>query len=307
MSCRDTFGNSAVTSIALFTGKADEKGVQKLFHAVRREGVKVEAADPTAEEVTQFLERQHFNVRHDERLKDRRASILKRLDSALDQARRGEKLPDGAMFHAWRHVQADCANAELVKSVQSREDTGTWTPGARPTRNSWDRARDAARRGVAPGEHGRVFVRDLQAGDTLSGSKPGTTLVVERTAPTASGKRNVRFADGTARSWGTDTPVSISRPADPQAALDTARARAAVAHAEHERVQSLPTVDDPAALTDGDVVHLPGTDGPVRVAGPAVRNALGWKIPVRPDSGRMRRVQVYDRPANPIRREPAGT
>jgi len=107
MSCRSTPGNSAITSYAQATTGLGGVEIQRTFHDLKREGGRLGVADPTAEEVTEFLERTHFQVRYDEKLTPSRArSILNRINAAFEQVK--EKiLPDGATFHAWKNVVSE--------------------------------------------------------------------------------------------------------------------------------------------------------------------------------------------------------
>lgn len=104
MSCRNDAGSSALTSYAHASTGVDEREVQRAFHALKREGTRLNAPDPTVAEVTAFLADQQDQVRADPTLSPaRRQSLLTRLETAASQAR-DRVLPAGATFHAWRRI-----------------------------------------------------------------------------------------------------------------------------------------------------------------------------------------------------------
>lgn len=77
------------------------KEASEAYEALEVEGLA--AADPTREEVDEFLEKQIFRVRHEPDLTDaRRESIIGRLRAAI-----GRIMPNGATFHAWKNIVAE--------------------------------------------------------------------------------------------------------------------------------------------------------------------------------------------------------
>lgn len=105
MSCRETAGNSAVTSLSKFVTSADETQVASIFHRLRREGIDTLAddantpADPDA--VRAFLAECGHLARHDARVREaRRQSLLDRLTAAEADLDAGNG-PNKATFHAW--------------------------------------------------------------------------------------------------------------------------------------------------------------------------------------------------------------
>lgn len=108
MSCRETHGNSATTSLAKFLSGAEEKTVSQVFHKVRRDAVERlgdEAHKNAAlEEVEQFLQASLIQAQSDERIREsRRASLLTRFEAARVDAVNG-RLPSKATFSAWQDL-----------------------------------------------------------------------------------------------------------------------------------------------------------------------------------------------------------
>lgn len=113
MSCRETHGNSATTSLAKFLTGAEEKTVSQVFHKVRRDAVDRlgDNAHNSAEYplVDQFLQDSLVQAQTDERIREsRRESLISRFESARVDAANG-KLPSNATFSAWK---------ELVHSIE---------------------------------------------------------------------------------------------------------------------------------------------------------------------------------------------
>lgn len=99
-------GNNAMASWAHSTTGLPLHEARTVFMTLKEEGE--DAADPTRDEVVDFLTTQEFRVRNAEALTEpRRARILTQLRSALTQA--WEKiLPDGPTFQAWKNVASEC-------------------------------------------------------------------------------------------------------------------------------------------------------------------------------------------------------
>jgi hypothetical protein len=126
MSCRETHGNSAVTSLAKFLTGADETTVSRVFHRVRREGMDAfgEQATTPADQVavTDLLSAALDSATHDSRIRDsRRPSLKARLESAIADARAGV-LPNKATFHAWTELHDQVKAEPETASVQQEPD-----------------------------------------------------------------------------------------------------------------------------------------------------------------------------------------
>jgi hypothetical protein len=142
MSCRSTAGSSGMTSYAQACTGLDERAVAETFHALKREGA--DLADPDAGQVEEFLAGQEFRVRHDETLQPtRRESIVRRLRQALQDVRSGRYLPDGATFHAWRHVVSEAWRRSRRKAAAAVL-TGALTFGVSACGNTGDRPQEPA-------------------------------------------------------------------------------------------------------------------------------------------------------------------
>jgi hypothetical protein len=142
MSCRSTAGSSGMTSYAQACTGLTERGVAETFHALKREGVGL--SDPDAGQVEEFLEGQEFRVRHDETLPTtRRESIVRRLRQALADARSGRYLPDGATFHAWKHVVSEAWRRSRRKAAAVAL-TGALTFGVSACGSTGDRPQEPA-------------------------------------------------------------------------------------------------------------------------------------------------------------------
>ena len=114
MSCRETPGNSAATSLAKFLTRAEEGHVSRAFHEVRSQamatmgldtdGRKVGKEPANVEEVQDFLDQLRLLARHDPRVPDvRRDNLLSRVEEAEAQLASGEG-PNKATFYAWAHL-----------------------------------------------------------------------------------------------------------------------------------------------------------------------------------------------------------
>jgi hypothetical protein len=135
MSCRETHGNSATTSLAKFITGAEEKTVSQVFHKVRRD-----AADRLGESahknadfplVDQFLQDSLLQAQTDERIREsRRESLISRFESARVDAANG-KLPSNATFAAWKELIPGIAenSPELFSSDNNDETIGVTEDG----------------------------------------------------------------------------------------------------------------------------------------------------------------------------------
>lgn len=118
MSCRETSGNSATTSLIKFLTGAHEKVVSHEFHNLRREGrtnVYSESADEAApkDQVVAFLEKHKQIAINDSRVKEsRRLSLEDRFNQAIHDLDYGRG-PNKATFYAW---------TELEKAVESAKE-----------------------------------------------------------------------------------------------------------------------------------------------------------------------------------------
>jgi hypothetical protein len=147
MSCRETHGNSAATSLAKFLTGADEKIVAQTFHELRREAVEALGASATADadltEVLEFLAAAGTLARHDDRVKEsRRASLLARIEAASADAENGS-LPNAAVFRAWTQLRD-----RLDESTSLPDHVGITADGLVITAEEVDSARRAAAEAV---------------------------------------------------------------------------------------------------------------------------------------------------------------
>lgn len=128
MSCRETHGNSATTSLAKFLTGAEEKTVSQVFHKVRRDAVDRlgENAHKNAEypAVDQFLQDALVQAQTDDRVREsRRPSLISRFESARIDAANG-KLPSNATFSAWKDlVHSIEENSPELLSTDTTDET----------------------------------------------------------------------------------------------------------------------------------------------------------------------------------------
>lgn len=106
MSCRETPGNSAVTSFARFRTGLGETVVSREFHAARRAAARRLGEDAKRPEpagnVERFLTGMRREVEADTSLTARnKASLLRRIGEAEGNVRAGVKSPNRATFAAW--------------------------------------------------------------------------------------------------------------------------------------------------------------------------------------------------------------
>lgn len=134
MSCRETSGNSAVTSLAKFVTGAGEQTVSRVFHRVRRDAYSTLGADgltpADAAEVSAFLNDAAVVARTHPTIRDsRRASLLSRFSSALDDVRAGRG-PNRATFLAWTELHAAVtAEPDSAPIVDADPTIGTTADG----------------------------------------------------------------------------------------------------------------------------------------------------------------------------------
>ena len=111
MSCRETAGNSAITSYARLaaSGEVTDTEVQQCFHELKRRAAMFEGeAHPHEAEVIGFLDHQAFLVRNDAKLSEaRKSSLLDRLSRARAEVGGGGGLPDMPTFRAWQNLSAE--------------------------------------------------------------------------------------------------------------------------------------------------------------------------------------------------------
>lgn len=135
MSCRETSGNSATTSLIKFLTGAPEKLVSHEFHNLRRDAKEialVESPESPAspEDVTYFLEGLRTLASNDTRVKEsRRASLLNRIDAAKQDVQYGRG-PNRATFYAWSRLES-AVNASK-DSFDDPEENSSETLGTTP-------------------------------------------------------------------------------------------------------------------------------------------------------------------------------
>jgi hypothetical protein len=161
MSCRETAGNSAVTSLSKFLTDADETLVASLFHKLRREAVDTledpnEPAD--AEAVRAFLLECGHLARHDARVREaRRQSVLDRLATAEADLAAGNG-PNKATFQAWSRLR------DTIEQETSSIPAGAviTTDGLLVTRDEVDSARRAYEEALRTTADARTLLASTQ-------------------------------------------------------------------------------------------------------------------------------------------------
>lgn len=150
MSCRETSGNSATTSLVKFLTGAPEKLVSHEFHRLRREG-KSGDLEATGEqpasgtEVSAFLEKLRVAAANDSRIKEsRRASLTSRIDQALDDVANGRG-PNQATFYAWQNLEsAVTSNVDFVDNAEDDSLVGVTPEGLEISQGDVEAARRMA-------------------------------------------------------------------------------------------------------------------------------------------------------------------
>lgn len=116
MSCRTTSGGSVSTSLAKAVTGLEEKEIQHLFHALKREGDGM--AQPSEIELHEWRSRQYDMLSRMRRMSDkRRDSLHKRLFRS-----RSEPVPDGATFYAWSRIEARARQEAALQSINTAVD-----------------------------------------------------------------------------------------------------------------------------------------------------------------------------------------
>jgi hypothetical protein len=116
MSCRSNAGNSAVTSHARITTGLSDMQTLSTFHALIREGAANNIADPTSQQVDQWVATQVERINTDENLTPaRRVSLTNRLEQVRQPT---APLPNGATFYAWQHMDE---RARVARTTLDRE------------------------------------------------------------------------------------------------------------------------------------------------------------------------------------------
>lgn len=117
MSCRRGSNAPITGSAAAITG-APTVIVEKAFHALKREGVRLGVGAPSPEEVVGFLHARRELLKSTPGIGMTRMTLHKiGLSQARERAEDGE-VPDGATWHAWQHVLGE---AEARVQVERRE------------------------------------------------------------------------------------------------------------------------------------------------------------------------------------------
>lgn len=129
MSCRETPGNSAVTSLARFQTGLPEKVVSREFHAARRDaarrlGADAKNAEP-AHNVADFLTQIRGTIENDTQMRPRnKTSLLERVRRAEAAAINGTGLPNRATFAAWKNLH-NYLNGHRAASYKASQHAGT--------------------------------------------------------------------------------------------------------------------------------------------------------------------------------------
>lgn len=124
MSCRDTPGNSAITSYARLTSTAavSDHDVQQVFHDLkRRHRETVGHAPAETGEILGFLDHHAWRVRHDNNLTPvRKNSLLERLSRARAEVAGATRTPDLATFRAWQDLTVEVEVRTQRRDLQAR-------------------------------------------------------------------------------------------------------------------------------------------------------------------------------------------
>jgi len=133
MSCRETAGNSATTSLIKFLTGAPEKLVSHEFHNLRRQGkTDVHPSDYDAladkDAVTTFLTHHKTLAMNDPKVKEsRRVSLQERFDQAIVDVSNG-KGPNNATFYAWANLRSNVEANEGFDDASADESIAGYTP-----------------------------------------------------------------------------------------------------------------------------------------------------------------------------------
>lgn len=116
MSCRTTAGGSVSTGLARAVSGLDDKEIQHLFHALKREGAEMDS--PSELRIAAWRARQYDLIQRMKRMSDsRRDSLRQKLFRS-----QGEPVPDGATFYAWENIEARARQEVAIRSITTAID-----------------------------------------------------------------------------------------------------------------------------------------------------------------------------------------
>lgn len=111
MSCRSTSGGSVSTSLAKTVSGLSDSNVQRLFHALKREGA--DLPGPSELDMCAWRSRQEDLLFRMRRMPETRRDTLA---SKLFRSR-SEPVPDGATFYAWSRIEARARQEAVIRDA----------------------------------------------------------------------------------------------------------------------------------------------------------------------------------------------
>lgn len=179
MSCHSTSGGIVSTSLARGVTGLNEKEVQHIFHALKREAHGMPA--PSELEVREWRSRQYDLLARMRRMSDNRRDKLR---DRLFRSRE-ESVPDGPTFHAWRTVEARARQEATLREIGTAVDLDP--PGSQA--HLYDLGEDGRPKRVWYASYGSNLHRDRFMNYIEGGSPEGSTRVydgcVDPTPPVA--------------------------------------------------------------------------------------------------------------------------
>jgi hypothetical protein len=114
MSCRTTKGGTLSLRLAKHYSGLPDKQLQKLFHALVREGKNLPRPKP--DEIKEWENRQRALIRH----ADFTDPVLDRCDQDLFRAKTEQ--PDGGTFYAWSHIELRSRQESVLANISNAVD-----------------------------------------------------------------------------------------------------------------------------------------------------------------------------------------
>lgn len=163
MSCRSTSGGSVSTSLARMVSGLDDKDIQHLFHALKREGEGQPAPSELA--LTEWRERQQHMLERAARMSEKRKDALR---NKLFRSR-AEPVPDGSMFYAWSRIEARARQEAVIRSITDAVDLDP--PGSQA--DQYELGEDGRPLNVMYASYGSNLHRDRFMTYIQGGTPPG--------------------------------------------------------------------------------------------------------------------------------------
>jgi hypothetical protein len=116
MSCRTTSGGSVSTTLARVVTGLDDKEIQHIFHALKREGAHLPA--PSEYDLAAWRSRQNDLLDRARRMSDTRRDDLR---NKLFRSR-SEPTPNGAMFYAWSRIEGRARQEVAIRAIPEAID-----------------------------------------------------------------------------------------------------------------------------------------------------------------------------------------